>query len=64
MDGIDSLGYIIGEYRKLPVILYSSDLSYKNDFRSWFADADLLKFSDLTELKETIGILLEQQSGG
>ena len=31
MNGIESLGYILGEHRKLPVILYSSDLGYKDD---------------------------------
>ncbi len=61
MDGIDSLGYILRENRKLPVILYSSDPSYKNDFRSWSADAYLLKSSDLTELKETVRALLEKR---
>ncbi len=61
MNGIESLGYILGEHRKLPVILYSSDLSYKDDFRSWSADAYLLKSSDLTELKETIRTLLEKR---
>lgn len=60
MDGIESLGYILGENRKLPVILYSSDLSYKDNFRSWSADAYLVKSSDLTELKETIRTLLEK----
>ncbi|MCD6336199.1 MAG: response regulator [Candidatus Latescibacterota bacterium] len=61
MDGIDSLGYILRENRKLPVILYSSDLSYKSDFRSWSADAYLLKSSDLTELKQTVRALLEKR---
>jgi DNA-binding response OmpR family regulator len=61
MDGIDSLGYILRENRKLPVILYSLDPSYKNDFRSWSADAYLLKSSNLTELKETVRALLEKK---
>jgi DNA-binding response OmpR family regulator len=61
MDGIDSLGYILRVNRKLPVILYSSDSSYKSDFRSWSADAYLLKSSDLTELKKTVRALLEKR---
>ena len=61
MDGIESLGQILGKCRALPVILYSSDPSYKDDFRSWSADAYLVKSSDLTELKETIRTLLEKR---
>lgn len=61
MDGIESLGHILGENRRLPVILYSCDLSYRDDFRSWPADAYLLKSSDLTALKETVRILLEER---
>jgi len=61
MDGIEALGHILAENRALPVILYASDPDHKNNFRSWSADAYLLKSSDLTELKETIRTLLEKR---
>ncbi|MFH1008083.1 MAG: response regulator [Candidatus Latescibacterota bacterium] len=61
MDGIDALGYMLSEKRTMPVILYSSDPSYKSDFRSWSADAYLVKSSDLSELKQTIRSLLEKR---
>jgi two-component system response regulator (stage 0 sporulation protein F) len=64
MDGMEALGRIIGKHKDVPIILYSSYPHYKDDFMSWMADAYLTKSSDLTELKETIKILLEKKRKG
>jgi two-component system response regulator (stage 0 sporulation protein F) len=64
MDGMEALGRIIGKHKDIPIILYSSYPHYKDDFMSWMADAYLTKSSDLTELKETIKILLEKKRKG
>jgi len=60
MDGIEALGRIIGQYKNIPVVLYSSYPHYKEDFMSWAADAYLAKSSDLTVLKKTIKNLLRR----
>ena len=61
MDGMEALGRIIGRYRDVPIILYSSYPHYKEEFMSWAADAFLTKSSDLTELKQTVRNLLEKK---
>lgn len=58
MDGIEALGRLLAEDRKVPVILNSAYASHKDNFLSWSADAYLVKSSDLTELKQTIKSLL------
>ena len=54
MDGIEAMGRILGRRNDLPVILNSAYSSYKDDFRSWPADAYVIKSSDTGELKRTI----------
>jgi len=61
MDGIETLGRIVGKDRKIPIILNSSYSGYRQDFMSWAADAYVTKSSDLTELKNKIGELLEKK---
>jgi two-component system, response regulator, stage 0 sporulation protein F len=61
MDGMEALGRIIGQYRDVPIILYSSYLHYKEEFMSWAADAYITKSSDLTELKMAVKSLLEKK---
>jgi two-component system response regulator (stage 0 sporulation protein F) len=61
MDGMEALGRIIGQYRDLPIILYSNYPHYKEDFMSWAADAYLTKSSDLTELKKVVRNLLKRK---
>jgi DNA-binding response OmpR family regulator len=58
MDGIETLGRIIGMYKDIPIVLHSSYSHYKDDFMSWAADAYLTKSPDLKELKGTIRNLL------
>ena len=54
MDGIETMGKILCRRNELPVILNSAYSSYKDDFRSWPADAYVTKSSDTGELKRTI----------
>ncbi len=59
MDGIQSLGPILEKNRKIPVILHTSYPEYREDFKSWAADAYITKSPDLAELKQKIRELLE-----
>jgi DNA-binding response OmpR family regulator len=58
MDGMETLGRIIREYRDVPIILNTAYSSYKNDFMSWGADAYVVKSADLGELKEKVREIL------
>ena len=60
MDGMETLGRIVGKERKIPIILNTSYPGYRDDFMSWAADAYVTKSSDLTQLKDTIKRLLEK----
>jgi two-component system, response regulator, stage 0 sporulation protein F len=61
MDGMETLGRIVGKERKIPIILNSSYSGYQKDFMSWAADAYVTKSIDLTELKDKIRELLEKK---
>jgi two-component system response regulator (stage 0 sporulation protein F) len=60
MDGIEALSPILGTERKIPIILHTSHAEYQEDFKSWAADAYVIKSSDLSELKATIRHLFEK----
>jgi len=60
MDGVETLRRIRGIQRDLPVILCSAYGEYKQDLTTWASDAYVIKTSDLTELKDTIKILLSK----
>jgi CheY-like chemotaxis protein len=60
MDGLEALGVMIRDERKVPVIIHSAYSSYKEDFMSWAADDYVIKSSDLTELKKKIREKLDQ----
>lgn len=60
MDGMETLGRIVGRERKIPIILNTSYSGYQQDFMSWAADAYVTKSDDLTELKNKIRELLEK----
>ena len=54
MDGIDAMSRMLARNHRLPVILNSAYASYRDDYRSWSADAYVVKSSDLTELTDAI----------
>lgn len=59
MNGIEAMGRILERHPKMPVILNSAYLSYRDNFLSWTADAYVLKSSDTGELRSTIGQVLQ-----
>ena len=61
MDGIEAMGRILGRRNDLPIILNSAYSSYKDDFRSWPADAYVVKSADTSELKRVIRKVLSNQ---
>ncbi|OPY04698.1 MAG: Alkaline phosphatase synthesis transcriptional regulatory protein PhoP [Syntrophorhabdus sp. PtaB.Bin184] len=60
MDGMEVLGPIVRRYEDVPVILHSSYEDFKKDFKSWSADAYLVKSPDFRELKGVIRSLLSK----
>jgi len=62
MDGIEAMCRILGRRNDLPIVLNSAYSSYKDDFRSWPADAYVVKSSDTSELKSVIRRVLTGQS--
>jgi len=60
MDGMETLGRIVGKERKIPIILNTSYSGYREDFMSWAADAYVTKSADLSELKAKVKDLLEK----
>lgn len=58
MDGIEAIGKILSEHKKIPIIINTAYSSYKDDFMSWSANAYIIKSSDLKELKDKIKELI------
>ena len=54
MDGIEAMSRMLARDHKLPIILNTAYATYRVNFRSWSADAYVVKSSDLTELKDKI----------
>jgi CheY-like chemotaxis protein len=62
IDGIEAMSRMLARDHKLPIILNTAYATYRESFRSWSADAYVVKSSDLTELKNTIKKVLELRS--
>ena len=60
MDGMETLGQIMGRKRNVPIIIHTSYPGYREDFMSWAADAYVTKSSDLRELMDTVRDLLKK----
>src|SRR3972149_8958312 len=54
INGIEAMGKILSEHRKVPIIINTAYNSYKDNFMPWWAGAYMIKSSDLTELKDKI----------
>jgi len=54
LNGIQVLNQIRKRDVYIPVILYSAYSNYRRDFATWFADACLIKSSDMRELREKV----------
>ncbi len=60
-SGLDMLKILVEGYPRLPVILCSAHYSYYyTDHTAWLADEYIVKNSNLSELKEKIGNLLNK----
>jgi CheY-like chemotaxis protein len=64
MDGIETLGRLLSNNNKLPVILHSAYATYKDNFMTWSADAYVIKSSDLSDLKAEIERVLAKRNHG
>ncbi|MBM2835361.1 MAG: cheY 8 [Candidatus Brocadiaceae bacterium] len=49
INGIEAIGKILSEHKKVPIIINTAYSSYKDNFMSWSADAYIIKSSDLKE---------------
>src|SRR5574337_1610191 len=58
MDGIELMGRILSEHKKIPIIINTAYIGYMDNFMSWAADAYIVKSSDSDELKNKIKELL------
>ena len=63
MDGLEALVRIHDSNRRLPVVIHSAYAEYKNQYKSWIADAYVIKSSNLAELKRTVLTLLDDARG-
>ncbi len=63
MDGMETLGRIVGKEKKIPIILNTSYAGYREDFMTWAADAYVTKSVDLDELKRKVKELLAKGQG-
>jgi DNA-binding response OmpR family regulator len=63
MDGLEALARIHDCNRKLPVIIHSAYARYEHQYKSWIADAYVIKSSNLRELKRTVFTLLDDARG-
>ncbi len=61
MDGIETMGKILGKNKEIPIIINTAYSNYKDSFMSWAADAYIVKSSDLLELKNTVNEILAKK---
>ena len=59
-NGIELATQVISQYPDMPVIINTAYQSYKDDFKTWAADAYIVKSSSLNELKIKIKELIEK----
>ena len=58
LDGVATLGKLKELNDRLPVVVYSAYETYKDDFRTWAADAYVVKSSDPNILTDAVEQLL------
>jgi DNA-binding response OmpR family regulator len=59
MDGLECMGRMLAEHRRVPIVLNTAYSSYEDNFLSWSADAYVTKSSDTGELRGKIREILE-----
>lgn len=60
-NGIELLTRVMSQQPDIPIIINTAYQSYKADFKTWAADAYIVKSSSLEELKAKIKDLLENK---
>ena len=64
LDGIETMIRMLAKDRRLPVVLNTAYGCYRENMRTWAADACVVKSSDTTELKTTIQKVLASRAAG
>jgi CheY-like chemotaxis protein len=62
MDGIEALGKMVSRHKHIPIIINTAYTSYQEDYRTWAAEAYVVKSSDLSRLKEALRKVLPSNS--
>ena len=58
MDGLEAMARILGENRRVPIILNTAYSCYQENFLAWAADGYLIKSADLQPLKSKLREIL------
>jgi CheY-like chemotaxis protein len=64
MDGLEAMARMLGENRRVPIILNTAYSCYQENFLAWAADGYLIKSSDLEPLKNKIREVLQPAAAG
>jgi DNA-binding response OmpR family regulator len=62
IDGLDLVGRMASIYRKMAIIIYTANPFYEINFRSWAADAVVVKSPNAGELLSQMRYLLQQRA--
>jgi DNA-binding NtrC family response regulator len=62
MDGIEALGKMVSRHKSIPIIINTAYTSYQEDYRTWAAEAYVVKSSDLSRLKDALRKVLASNS--
>ena len=57
-DGIDAMQKILGEDRRVPIVINTAYPSHQQNFMTWAADAYVIKSSNLSGLKKVVSDVL------
>jgi DNA-binding response OmpR family regulator len=60
-NGIELVSRVMSQWPDIPIIINTAYQSYKDDFKTWAADAYIVKSSSLEELKDKIKELIEKK---
>jgi DNA-binding response OmpR family regulator len=62
IDGLDLVGRMASIHRKMAIIIYTANPFYEINFRSWAADAVVIKSPNAGELLSQMRHLLQQRA--
>ena len=63
-DGLGIVGELFALGREMRIVLHTTHMLYKDDFRSWLADAYVLKSGDTTALRDAVRDVLARSRRG